>query len=119
MPPDEVWKWIDADLEKRAWYAATFVPSMLDTGATATSWGRELLVRYGDRKDVRNNFHANLSTEVWTGPESSHYLGKKRWIEDLRKKEENPNVLRFIDEFVDSLNHRIEAARIEEERRGF
>jgi hypothetical protein len=71
MPQDEVWKWIDADLEKRAWYAATFVPSILDTGATATSWGRELLVRYGDRKDVRNNFHANLSTEVWTGPESA------------------------------------------------
>ena len=67
MPPDEVWTWIDAALEKLAWYAATFVPSILDTGATATSWGRELLVRYGDRQDVRNNLHANLSTQVWTG----------------------------------------------------
>lgn len=119
MPADEVWKWIDANLEKRAWYAATFVPTVLETGSAATSWARELLVRYGDRKDVRSNLHANLSTEMWTGPESSHYQGKKRWLEDLRKKEANPNVLRFIDEFVDSLNHRIEAARIEEERRGF
>lgn len=119
MPAEEVWKWVDADLEKRAWYAATFVPSVLETSVANPSWARELLVRYGHRKDVRSNLHANLSTEVWTGPESNHYQGKKRWLEDLRKKETNPNVLRFVDEFTDSLNHRIEAARIEEERRGF
>ena len=32
-------------LRNGPWYAATFVPSILDTGPTATSWGRELLVR--------------------------------------------------------------------------
>lgn len=116
MPPEEVWNWIEADVEKRARYAATFVPPSLSHSAGETWWARELLVRYGDRKDMRNNLHANFSTEVWTGPESSHYQSKKRWLEDLRRAETHPNVLRWIDEFIDSLNRRIEDARIREER---
>ena len=29
MKRDDVWRWIEADVENRAWYAASFVPPQL------------------------------------------------------------------------------------------
>jgi hypothetical protein len=50
------------------------------------------------------------------GPEVAHYSGKKQWLEDFRVHEKDPNVLRWIDDFIDSLNRIIENARFREER---
>jgi hypothetical protein len=116
IPPEAVWKWIDGDIEKRAWYAATFVPSALFRSEGQICWARELLVRYGDREDVRRNLHANFGTEFWSGPASQHYAAKKKGLEDFRANEKDRNVLRWLDESIDSLTYRIEAERVNEER---
>ena len=116
IPSEEVWKWVDADVETRAWYAATLVPPVVVPPDSAVCLARELLARYGDRKDVRSNLHANYSTEAWTGPASSHYLNKLERMEALRTQETNANVLRWIDEEIESLKYRVEAERIQEER---
>jgi hypothetical protein len=80
---------------------------------------REVLVRYGARKDVRSNLMNNFSSEGWTGPASLHYQQKKQQLLDFKKEEDNENVKRWIDEYVSILNQEIEQAKIEEERRGF
>jgi hypothetical protein len=111
-----LWEWIDADVEKRAWYAATMVPAVLARSQGEVCWARELLVRYGARRDVRSNLHANFATESWWGPEREHYEGKKLMFEDLRTAESDPNVRLWLDEAVDSSNQRISEARMREER---
>ena len=116
FPPEALWQWIDADTEKRAWYGASFVPPFLTRSETEVCWARELLVRYGARKDVRNNLHANFGTESWSGPESHHYQAKKRMFEEFRETESDQNVRRWLDEEIESLNRRIQDARVREER---
>ncbi len=113
---DELWRWVDADVEKRAWYLASFVPKQLFCRNGEVCLAREVLVRYGGRKEVRTSLMANFSTESWAGPESLHYQTKKQWLLDYKKEENNENVKRWIDEYVASLDQQIERARIEEER---
>ncbi len=116
MRRDEVWRWVDADVENRAWYLASFVPPHLVSATGTSSWSREVLMRYGERKDVRSTLHANFATESWSGPASAHYDAKKRALEEFLKQATEPNVRRWIDEAIDSLARRIEQERILEER---
>lgn len=80
------------------------------------SWAREVLTRYGEREDVRRNLHANFGTEVWWGPASAHYEGKRRSLETLKDGETNPHIRRWLDEEIQSLQHRVEREKIFEER---
>jgi hypothetical protein len=116
MRREDVWHWVDANVENRAWYVASFVPPHLVSATGTSSWAREVLVRYGERKDVRSNLHANFATESWSGPASAHYDAKKRALDALREDETEPNVRRWVDEAIDSLARRIEQERIWEER---
>ncbi len=77
---------------------------------------RDLLIRYGDREDVRANLRANFSTGMWWGPASGHFRSKKEWLLDYKKKEDHPKVIRWIDEYLDQLDAQIQWADIREER---
>lgn len=110
-----MWNWVEQDVEKRAWYVAQFVPSVFPGDDKAVS-AREVLVRYGSRKDVRNNLMANFSTETWWGPESSHARQKLEQLSGWKEGETNANVLRWLDDYIASAEHRVERAKIEEER---
>jgi hypothetical protein len=116
IPADKIWEWVDEDVEKRAWYLATFVPKELSREEAKICWAREILIRYGGRDDVRRNLMANFSSEGWTGPQSLHYQNKKQWLLNFRKDEDNENVKRWIDEYVARIDKQIEHAKIEEER---
>lgn len=116
IPLPDIWAWVEEDVEKRAWYLASFVPKTLFRKEGEVCLACEVLVRYGAREDVRRNLMANFSSEAWSGPESSHYQRKKEWLLEFRKGERNASVKLWIDEYVASLDRRIERARIEEER---
>jgi hypothetical protein len=115
MPADAVFGWVDNDVATRASYLARFVPPVLHS-SPPVCWAREMLVRYGDREDVRSNLYANFSSESWTGPASNHYLIKKQELENLRGGETNSTVLRWLDDFIGTLDRMVENARIQEER---
>jgi hypothetical protein len=119
VPLTELWRWVDENVEERAWYLATFVPKLLFHASEGVCLAREVLVRYGGRDEVRNNLMANFSTEGWTGPESLHYQGKKAALLEFRKGETNGNVKRWVDEYVRGLEGEIARAKIAEERREF
>jgi hypothetical protein len=116
IPLDAIWEWADEDVERRAWYLASFVPKQLFRKEMVSCLAREVLVRYGSREDVRRNLGANFSSEGWSGPESLHLKAKRRELLEFKKGETDANVKRWIDEYVDGLNWRIERARIREER---
>lgn len=116
IPLEKIWEWVDENVEKRAWYLASFVPNKLSREPGKVCLAREVLVRYGAREDVRRNLMANFSTGGWQGPASVYYQKKKQQLLDFRKEESNENVKRWIDEFLSLLDRDIEQAKIEEER---
>ncbi len=118
IPADPVWKWVEENIEKRAWYVANFVPHVFP-GKDETVSAREVLVRYGSREDVRRNLMANFSTGIWWGAESSHAQGKLEQLKSWKDGENDPNVLQWLDEFMASVERRVERAKIEEERQDF
>jgi hypothetical protein len=119
IPMDAVWQWVDGDVENRAWYLANLVPKVIFRREDRACWAREVLVRYGERKDVRRNLAANFSTEGWTGSESLHLQNKRQRLLDFREGEGNENVRLWIDEYASELARRIERAKVVEEREDF
>ena len=118
IPPEKIWKWVDEDIENRAWYlACRLVPRTLSTEEWRTSLVREVLIRYGGQEDVRRTLSSNYLTEGWHGPGSLHYKEKQQKLLHLKDEEDNENVKRWIDEFVDGLEEYIEYEKIDEERR--
>ncbi len=119
IPLEKIWEWVDEDVEKHAWYLAYFVPKKLFREKGIICLAREVLIRYGDREDVRSNFYSNYFTEGYWGSRSSYYMDKKNELLEFRKNETNENVIKWIDECIESINRNIERARIEEERGEF
>jgi len=116
IPVEEILKWVDEDLETRAWYLATFVPKQLKNNEGESCIARELLVRYGNREDVRSNLRANYGSEGWTGSTSLHYTHKKEWFEKYRLDEDDLNVILWLDEYIEILKEEIKHAKEREER---
>jgi len=118
MPRDNIWDWVNENSEKRAWLIAHIAPKTMSLDSWWNSLAREVLVRYGSRKDVQRELRANYSTEGWTGSESLHYEGKKMTLLQFKKAETNDNVKQWLDEYISILEMDIKRARIEEEREG-
>jgi hypothetical protein len=116
IPLQKLWDWIDENVEERAWYAASFVPAVLTHREDHSSVTRELLIRYGDREDVRSNLRANFFAGTWWGRASEHFKSKKEWLMDYKAKEDHPRILFWIDEYLGLLDEQIEFAMISEER---
>jgi hypothetical protein len=119
FPSNIIWQWVEKDKEKRAWYLASFIPKTLFREEVRICWAREVLIRYGGHKDVRNELMANFSSEGWSGPGSEHYNKKKDDLLKFKENEDNENVKRWIDEYIRTIDEDIKREKIEEERRGF
>ena len=116
---EDIFQWVDANIEKRAEYISSMAPKRIFRDSEKPCIAREILVRYGKRKDVKKNLYANFMTEGWTGPASIHFENKKNMLLEYKTKEDNENVLSWIDEFVISLNQKIKFEKMREEREGF
>ena len=119
LPPIEIWKWVDEDAEKRALYLARLVSTTFFREKGKVCLARELLVRYGERKNVRASLSANFSTEFWSGPASLHYQKKKERLVRFRQDENNDKVLCWLDKYISQIDSMIVRANIEEERNDF
>jgi hypothetical protein len=118
IPRKKIWDWVNKDVENRAWRLAyRLVPKTLSVARWRNSLVREVLMRYGEREEVRSGLRSNYLTEGWSGPGSLHYKEKQQKLLRLKEGEDNENVKRWIDEFVDALEDSIEYEKIDEERR--
>ena len=117
FPQEYLWQWVEQDINSRARYIARLVPKTLLRQKGELSLAREVLVRYGNRQDVRTEMFANYVSGGWVGPESNYYEQIKAELLDFKAKEKNENVLLWIDEYIDSLDAEIRHARAREERR--
>ena len=120
IPCDLIWKWVDEDVENRAWYlAGRLVPTTLSAEEWPTSLARAVLVRYGKREKVRENLRANPPTGVFWGPASLHYQEKQEKLRQIGEGEDHVDVKLWIDEFVGGLEKQIEHEKMREERERF
>ena len=78
------WEWVQEDVETRAAHLARFVPPDLTGSPNGPSLAREVLVRYGQREDVRDALHANLATESWSGPRHIHLQTRRDSFAQIR-----------------------------------
>lgn len=116
FPIDLIWQWIAGDVNQRSWYLATFVPPILHRQPSKICWARELLVKYGNLKAVRDNLHANFGTGSWSGSASQYFAGKREKALDFRRDETDPNVLKWLNEYIDALERDIQRYEMSEER---
>lgn len=116
VPESKIWSWVDGDTDKRPWYLATFVPTFFSEEDWKSSLARKLLVKYGHRKDVRNNLSANFGTGLWMGKESKHHASKRESLQDLKEMSTDKNVLRWINDEIRSLKTQEQKAETREER---
>ena len=117
IPREKIWEWTDDNVEKRACLIARrLVPKTLMKEEWPTSLARATLTRYGEQKKVRQSLIANYSAGVWSGPASSRYETIKQSMLHIKSSEDNENVKRWIDEYVEALDNYIEDAKIDEER---
>jgi hypothetical protein len=119
IEPADIWAWIDGDVDKRAWYFATFVAPHIEPDDKRSSLARELLIRYGSRAEVRRNFTANYSSEVSWGSLKERFEKKKEHLLEVKKREHNLNIITWIDEYVVMLDQDIEREKIREEHGDF
>lgn len=119
MKPEDVWAWVDQNIEQRAYFLAGCSPKLLFITENKICWAREVLIRYGTRDDVRNSMIANFSTEGWTGPASFHFQRKIDFLRTFLSKESNKIVTSWIEKYIGDLQETLEHARIQEERRGY
>jgi hypothetical protein len=119
IPPQRIWQWVEEDIEDRPWSITSCVQKGFFRSDTRICFAREVLVRYGDREDVRNELFSIFATGSWSGPASEHYQKVKDDMLNFKKDETDANVRRWIDEYVSYLDKDIERAKHEEERRGF
>ena len=94
IPRKKIWEWIEEDIENRVGYfALRFVPITLAAAIWQISLAREVLVRYGERKNVRTNLLTNYSfSEPWSGELSLNLDAKKRALLRIGEGEDNENV---------------------------
>ena len=118
IPREKIWEWVDEDAKNRAWHLASrLLPKTLSVVGWQESLARAVLIRYGEQEEVRSSLRSNYLTEGWWGPGSLHYKEKQQQLLRLKEGEDNENVKRWIDEFVDGLEEAIVHEKIEEERR--
>lgn len=119
IPLEKIWEWVDGAPEKRAVYLARrLVLTPLSAATWPTSLERGLLVRYGNvAEDLGGTLMSNYTMGGWSGPASWHYEGIQEELLRIKTGENDENVKRWIDEYVDSLEqHYIEPAKMDEER---
>ena len=119
IPREEIWKWIEADPEKRAAYVVGMAPKDFEPETWPGSLIRELLCGFGDSDAVQSAVHANFFTGGWSGPANLHYTTEKDALVQMRASETNPNALRWLNEAIKATASNIERAKIEEEARGY
>ncbi|MBN1594047.1 MAG: hypothetical protein JW941_12460 [Candidatus Coatesbacteria bacterium] len=115
-----IWGWVEQKIEERAWFLAyRLIPDEIFHGSGDASLTREMLKRFGRRRDIRDNLTANLGCESWCG-EASEYLHRKQdKLREFMRNEDDPNVLLWCNEYLEELKHEIERHSILEERMAF
>lgn len=115
MPAEDIVEWINIDKENRCSLIQTILPKTLDTneGGQLT---RLYIEEFCEDNYLTSSLREHFLMGGWRGDES-HYLSKKRdaarrWISEIS----SVRIQVWLGKYMDTLNERIEASMIREER---
>lgn len=111
---DEIFSWIEEDFDERLIIIASCAPKDLFKGSSNIV--RNLLVKYGNNPKLHHTLQVNYCNKGWIGKASEN---TKKDIADalqIKKEEKNANVLKFINEYIASLERELKREILEEER---
>lgn len=115
VPKAELWNWVEEDVQEHARLIAGYAPQTLTKEEGVFT--RELLVRYGHIEAVKSALLANFGCTGWQGAAADHFRHLQLCAESWREQEEEPQVLQWIDEYIESLGSDIERSEMTDERR--
>jgi len=118
VPADWLWEWVEEDVDNHAPVAALLVPAELFHSNSEVCLAREILVRYGDRGQVRDALHKNDGPVAYVGLSSKHYDEIKERLVSFKNEETNPQVIRWVEDEIRQLEDEINASEQFEERIG-
>ncbi len=111
FPADQVVGWIEGDLEPRLKLVRQLVP----VSGTLEPLTRALLIRFGDRTDVRETLRASFISGIFAGPHSARLKSKLRELEPLLS-DQSPAVNQWASETAQAIKSDIEnTMKLEEE----
>lgn len=117
LPREDIFKWIEQDVETRAPLIARFAPfDLTKPQDKPKAFMRELIEKYGSSERVRNEVSANYYTEGWSGLTSTHLTKKIEKLKDYQEAETDKNVEKWLNAEISHLKERIEEAKNREER---
>ncbi|NPV02127.1 MAG: hypothetical protein HPY53_12190 [Brevinematales bacterium] len=116
-----VFNWINEQGKeriKRAELIAYFLPKILYKNEKPTLL-RDFIVEFGNSDEIMSSVAANCSSGSWVGNASQHYQDKIDELNTYKSLENNPNVLNWIKNMIESFQSNRQRALIEEEREDF
>jgi hypothetical protein len=112
VPFNEISEWVDEDRENRAPHLARFVPPILEEITVV----RQILIRYGEIKEVQRQLIANFNSGAFSGSKAKHFEKKKQELLDRKEAETDAKVKKWIDIYVQVLEEDIDRSKAMEER---
>ena len=111
--PDDIYKWIDENIDERLRIIARCCPKDLFIGGNVI---KSLLIRYGSNENLYRYLHFNYASKGWIGKESDYIKNELALAEKTKDNEKNIYVLNFINQYIDNLNVDLNRAERYEER---
>ena len=113
---NDIYKWIDDDLEERLRLIAYSCPKDLFKNGVVM---KSLIKKYGNSPNLYEYFITNFFNKGWTGKESENIKKELNLIGQTKKEENNIYVLEFINKYEQILKNDLNRAILREEREGF
>lgn len=110
---EDIWEWVEEVEEEilpKARYLATFVTPILFHAEDKICFAREVLAKYGGDEEVRENFSHNCLLRG---------CSLEGGLSNFQEKEMDPNVLKWIEDFMEKIERQNVYDKIERERGRF
>jgi hypothetical protein len=115
FPEAEVMAWVAAAPEQRLEIIGDIVPKTISRSG-AGKLTRDMLVAYGDHEPFRRRLRNTFYFGMRVGLESNHYRQQRDTARKWLFGETDPNVISWVESYIEILSKGIERAEIEEER---
>lgn len=116
IPSTKLFDWVDENIDERGNWLAGVMPKTVDS-TVAGRLTRDFIARYGRNKRIAAALYRHFHSRGWWGNDSDHYRSlrdeARTWLPD----EKNLTVRGWIEDYIDGLNHYVDRAELEEERR--
>jgi hypothetical protein len=116
VPHGTLFAWVEQNVEDHGYWLIGALPKTMDRSPSGRLT-REFLARYGANEEFSVELRHRFLSRAWCGQANDHYRALRTQAHEWLVGESNRLVIRWIEDYVDSLSAYIERAEIDEERR--